>query len=62
MEACVVICRTSKLKAPRNKILFINAVNEVTFAPDEVRALFRALSGRFSGEKSEDVVLEGRAT
>ena len=30
MEACVVICRTSKLKAPRNKILFINAVNEVT--------------------------------
>lgn len=30
MEACVVICRTSKPKARRNKILFINAVNEVT--------------------------------
>jgi type I restriction enzyme M protein len=30
MEACVVICRTSKPKAHRNKILFINAVNEVT--------------------------------
>lgn len=30
MEACVVICRTSKPKERRNKILFINAVNEVT--------------------------------
>jgi len=30
MEACVVICRTAKPKARRNKILFINAVNEVT--------------------------------
>jgi type I restriction enzyme M protein len=29
MEACVVICRTAKPKA-RGKILFINAVNEVT--------------------------------
>jgi type I restriction enzyme M protein len=30
MEACVVVCRTAKPKARRNKILFINAVNEVT--------------------------------
>jgi len=30
MEACVVICRMSKPKKRRNKILFINAVNEVT--------------------------------
>lgn len=30
MEACVVVCRTAKPKARRGKILFINAVNEVT--------------------------------
>jgi type I restriction enzyme M protein len=30
MEACVVVCRTLKPKARRGKILFINAVNEVT--------------------------------
>ena len=30
MEACVVICRTSKPKARKGKILLINAVNEVT--------------------------------
>jgi type I restriction enzyme M protein len=30
MEACIVICRTQKPKARRNRILFINAVNEVT--------------------------------
>jgi type I restriction enzyme M protein len=30
MEACVVICRTSKPKERRKKILFINAVAEVT--------------------------------
>jgi type I restriction enzyme M protein len=30
MEACVVVCRTQKPKARRRKILFINAVNEVT--------------------------------
>jgi type I restriction enzyme M protein len=30
MEACVVICRMNKLKNRRNKVLFINAVNEVT--------------------------------
>jgi type I restriction enzyme M protein len=30
MEACVVICRTTKPKARRGKILLINAVNEVT--------------------------------
>ncbi len=30
MEACVVICRMNKSKERRNKVLFINAVNEVT--------------------------------
>ena len=30
MEACVVICRTAKPKAGKNRILFINAVGEVT--------------------------------
>jgi len=30
MEACVVICRTAKPKSRRNKVLLINAVNEVT--------------------------------
>lgn len=30
MEACVVICRMNKPKARKGKILFINAINEVT--------------------------------
>jgi type I restriction enzyme M protein len=30
MEACVVICRTAKPKERKGRILFINAVNEVT--------------------------------
>lgn len=30
MEACVVICRMNKPKKRRNKVIFINAVNEVT--------------------------------
>ncbi len=30
MEACVVICRSAKPKQRRKKILFINAINEVT--------------------------------
>jgi len=30
MEACVVICRSQKPKSRRGKILFINALNEVT--------------------------------
>ena len=30
MEACVVICRAAKPVARRGKVLFINAVNEVT--------------------------------
>lgn len=30
MEACVVLCRTAKPKARKGKILFINAINEVT--------------------------------
>lgn len=30
MKACVVVCRTAKPKARKGRILFINAVNEVT--------------------------------
>lgn len=30
MEACVVICRTEKLKSRKGKILLINAINEIT--------------------------------
>ena len=30
MEACIVICRSAKAKARKGRILFINAVNEVT--------------------------------
>ncbi len=30
MEACIIICRTEKETAKRGKVLFINAVNEVT--------------------------------
>ncbi|RMH17675.1 MAG: SAM-dependent DNA methyltransferase, partial [Gammaproteobacteria bacterium] len=30
MEACIVICRMNKPRERRNKVLFINAVNEVT--------------------------------
>jgi type I restriction enzyme M protein len=30
MEACVVVCRTRKAPARRGKVLFIDAVNEVT--------------------------------
>lgn len=30
MEACVVVCRMNKPRERRNKVLFINAVNEVT--------------------------------
>ena len=30
MEACVVICRTAKPKSLRGKVLFINAIDEVT--------------------------------
>jgi type I restriction enzyme M protein len=30
MEACIVICRMDKPRGRRNRILFINAVNEVT--------------------------------
>lgn len=30
MEACVLVCRTQKSKSRKGKVLFINAVNEVT--------------------------------
>src|SRR5207253_2576647 len=30
MEACILICRTTKPKVRRGKVLFINAVDEVT--------------------------------
>jgi type I restriction enzyme M protein len=29
MESCLLICRTNKKKERKNKVLFINAVNEV---------------------------------
>ncbi len=49
MEACVVICRTAKPKARKNKILLINAVNEVTreraqsfLTDDHIKRIVRA--------------------
>ena len=56
MEACVVICRTAKPKARRGKILFINAVNEVTreraqsfLTDDHIERIVRAYE-RFKDE------------
>lgn len=52
MEACVVVCRTQKPKARRGKILFINAVNEVTrkraqsfLTDDHLQRVVRAYQG-----------------
>lgn len=52
MEACVVVCRMNKPKKRRNKILFINAVNEVTreraqsfLTDDHVRRIVYAYNG-----------------
>jgi len=49
MEACVVVCRAQKPKARRGKILFINAVNEVTreraqsfLTDDHIKRIVRA--------------------
>lgn len=56
MEACVVICRTAKPKARRGRILFINAVDEVTreraqsFLTDEHIA---RIVGAYKGFKDE---------
>lgn len=48
MEACIVICHTHKPRARRNKILFINAVDEVTreraqsfLEPDHIARIVR---------------------
>lgn len=48
MEACIVICRTRKPRVRRNKILFINAVDEVTreraqsfLEPDHIARIVR---------------------
>ena len=56
MEACVVICRTGKPKARKGKILFINAVNEVTreraqsfLTDDHIERIVKAY-GRFKDE------------
>jgi len=56
MEACIVICRTEKPKHRRNRILFINAVNQVTrerarsFLTDEhIRRIINAYE-RFEDE------------
>ncbi len=52
MEACVVVCRMNKPKNRRNKILFINAVNEVTreraqsfLTDDHIRRIVDAYNG-----------------
>lgn len=56
MEACVVICRAAKPRARRHKILFINAVNEVTreraqsFLTDEHIARIVAAYRQFKDE------------
>lgn len=56
MEACVVICRMQKTKKRRNKVLFINAVNEVTreraqsFLKDEHIARINAAYHVFADE------------
>jgi len=49
MEACILICRTAKPKARKGKILFINAVNEVTrersqsfLKPDHIERIVQA--------------------
>jgi type I restriction enzyme M protein len=56
MEACVVICRTAKPKARKGRILFINAVNEVTreraqsfLTDDHIERIVKAYE-RFKGE------------
>jgi type I restriction enzyme M protein len=56
MEACVVVCRKQKPKSRRGKVLFINAVNEVTreraqsFLTDEhLQRVVRAYQ-KFKGE------------
>lgn len=56
MEACVVICRTAKPKARKNKILLINAVNEVTreraqsfLTDDHIQRIVQAYE-QFKGE------------
>jgi type I restriction enzyme M protein len=52
MEACVVICRTAKPKPRKGRILFINAVNEVTreraqsfLTDDHIERIVRAYRG-----------------
>ena len=52
MEACILICRTHKPKERRGKVLFINAVNEVTrersqafLKTDHLYRIVNALSG-----------------
>ncbi|VTS01317.1 dna methyltransferase : Adenine-specific DNA-methyltransferase OS=Alcanivorax pacificus W11-5 GN=S7S_02498 PE=4 SV=1: N6_Mtase [Gemmata massiliana] len=49
MEACILICRTGKPKARKDKVLFINAVNEVTrersqsfLKPDHIERIINA--------------------
>jgi restriction endonuclease S subunit len=56
MEACVVICRTAKPKPRKGRILFVNAVNEVTrerarsFVADEHIERVVAAYGQFKDE------------
>jgi type I restriction enzyme M protein len=63
MEACVLVCRTQKPKNRRGKILFINAVNEVTreraqsFLTDETSS---ASSAPIRTSKTSRASLESR--
>ena len=52
MEACILICRANKPKERRGKVLFINAVNEVTrersqsfLKPDQLDRILQAYRG-----------------
>ena len=57
MEACIVICRTVKRLSRRNKVLFINAVDEVTrknaqsYLEDQHIA---HIAGAYLGDEDED--------
>ena len=74
MEACIVICRTNKPSKRRNKVLFINAVKEVTrersqsFLEDEhiqrisgIYRLFEAVDG-FSYVATQKEILNNEAS
>jgi type I restriction enzyme M protein len=64
MEACVVICRMNKPKERRNKVLFINAVNEVTreraqsfLSDQQIEKIVKAYK-RFQDDKGFSAVVD----